>query len=68
MSEYNHREEAKLEINEKLAQLIGILQNYTAITGRYFYVDVYPLDPELGKTAEYTYEVFTNERHPSERD
>lgn len=47
----------KLEVQEITARLISACQRYTELTGKYIYIDVYPISPEFKETNTYTYEM-----------
>lgn len=48
----------KLEVQEITARLVQACRRYTELTGKFLYVDIYPIDPHFGGTDDYTYELF----------
>ena len=46
-----------MRLAEATARLISACQRYTEQTGRYLYIDIYPVSPTFKETSDYTYEL-----------
>ena len=44
------------EITDHTQRLMDALRRYTEATGRYLYIDIYPIDPTFKDTNDYTHE------------
>lgn len=47
----------KLEVQEMTHRLLAVCRRYTEATGKFLYIDIYPMSPEFKETNAYTYEI-----------
>jgi hypothetical protein len=53
----NEEQYRTARLAEATARLVSACQRYTELTGRYLYIDIYPISPTFKETSDYTYEL-----------